>query len=91
MSEKNENINKQEISEEVKETVQTQELAVTEKKRFQLGPKAKKGLKIAGVAGLGIVSFLLGAKWGNRSNDDSDEIEDVDYEIIDNNDNNENQ
>ena len=90
MSEKNENINKTEISEEV-EAVQTQELAVTEKKRFQLGPKAKKGLKIAGLGLLGIGSFLLGAKWGSRSNDDSEDIEDVDYEIIDNDDNTENQ
>ena len=43
----------------------------------------KKGLKIAGIAGLGILSFALGAKWGSRSNDDSDDVDDVEYEVID--------
>lgn len=81
---KNENVQNEEL-EEVVDNTESQEVAVVEKKRFQLGPKAKKGLKIAGVAGLGIVSFLLGAKWGSRSNDESEDVEDVEYEIIDDN------
>lgn len=79
------NENQEEIVEEVKESTETKELAVQEeKKKFELGPKMKKGLKIAGIAGLGVLSFLLGAKWGSRKDDDSDDdYEEVEYEVVD--------
>ena len=80
------NENQKEKLEEVVESTETKELAVQEeKKRFELGPKMKKGLKIVGIAGLGVLSFLLGAKWGSRNNDDNsdDEIEEVEYEVVD--------
>lgn len=79
------NENQEEIVEEVKESTETKELAVQEeKKKFELGPKMKKGLKIAGIAGLGVLGFLLGAKWGSRKNDDSDDdYEEVEYEVVD--------
>ena len=79
------NENQEEIVEEVKESTETTELAVQEeKKKFELGPKMKKGLKIAGIAGLGVLSFLLGAKWGSRKDDNSDDdYEEVEYEVVD--------
>lgn len=80
MSKVNENV-KNKDAEEVVESTETQEIAVVEKKKFNLGPKMKKGLKIAGVAGLGVLSFLLGAKWAGRSNNESDDVDDVEYEI----------
>ena len=84
MSKVNEEVQNKNVNEEVVETTETQEIAVVEKKRFNLGPKMKKGLKIAGIAGLGILSFALGAKWGSRSKEDSEEnVEEVDYEVID--------
>ena len=86
MSKVNEN-QKVENLEEVKENTETKELAVQEEKKFnfKLGPKMKKGLKIAGVAGLGVLGFLLGVKWGSRNNDDDsdDEYEEVEYEVVD--------
>ena len=84
MSKVNEEVQNENVNEEVVETTETQEVAVVEKKRFNLGPKMKKGLKIAGIAGLSVLSFALGAKWGSRSNEDSEEnVEEVDYEVID--------
>lgn len=86
MSKVNEEVQNENVknSEEVVETTKTQEVAVVEKKKFNLGPKMKKGLKIAGIAGLGVLSFALGAKWGSRSKEDSEEnVEEVDYEVID--------
>ncbi len=83
MSKVNENQN--ENLEEVVESTETQEMAVVEKKRFNAGPKMKKGLKVAGIAGLGVLSFLLGAKWGKKRSNNSDDVEDVEYEIIDDN------
>ena len=83
MSKVNEEVQNENVNEEVIETTESQEVAVVEKKKFNLGPKMKKGLKIAGIAGLGILSFVLGAKWGSRSNDESDDVEDVEYEVID--------
>ena len=83
MSKVNEEVQNENINEEVVRTTESQEVAVVEKKKFSLGPKMKKGLKIAGIAGLGILSFVLGAKWGSRSNDESDDVEDVEYEVID--------
>lgn len=81
MSKVNEAIQNENINEEVKvETTETQEVAVVENKKFNLGPKMKKGLKIAGIAGLGVLSFVLGVKWGSRRDDESDDIE---YEVID--------
>lgn len=71
----NENLNEEVVEE-------TQEVTVVEKKKFNPGPKTKKALKIAGVAGLGLVGFLLGMKWGSRNNSD-DDVEDVEYEIVD--------
>lgn len=89
MSKVNEN-QKVENLEEVKENTETKELAVQEEKKFnfKLGPKMKKGLKIAGVAGLSVLGFLLGVKWGSRNNDNSDddsddEYEEVEYEVVD--------
>lgn len=75
----NEEIQNENVNEEVVE--ETQAVAVVEKKKFNLGPKTKKGLKIAGLAGLGVLSFILGTKWANRNN--TDDIEDVEYEVID--------
>lgn len=83
MSKVNEKIQNENVNEEVVDTTETQEIAVVEKKKFNLGPKMKKGLKIAGIAGLGLLSFALGAKWGSRSKDNSDDVEDVEYEVID--------
>ena len=83
MSKVNEEVQNENVKEEVIETTESKEVAVVEKKKFNLGPKMKKGLKIAGIAGLGILSFALGAKWGSRSNDESDDVEDVEYEVID--------
>lgn len=82
MSKVNEEVQNENVNEEVIETTETQEVAVVEKKKFNLGPKMKKGLKIAGIAGLGVLSFVLGAKWGSRK-DGSDDIDDVEYEVID--------
>ena len=83
MSKVNEEVQNENVNEEVVKTTESQEVAVVEKKKFNLGPKMKKGLKIAGIAGLGILSFALCAKWGSRSNDESDDVEDVEYEVID--------
>ena len=83
MSKVNEEVQNENVKKEVIETTESKEIAVVEKKKFNLGPKMRKGLKIAGIAGLGILSFALGAKWGSRSNDDSDDVEDVEYEVID--------
>lgn len=83
MSKVNEKVQNENVDEEVVDTTETQEMAVVEKKKFNLGPKMKKGLKIAGIAGLGLLSFALGAKWGSRSKDNSDDVEDVEYEVID--------
>ena len=83
MSKVNEEVQNKNVKEEVIETTESKEIAGVEKKKFNLGPKMKKGLKIAGIAGLGILSFALGAKWGSRSNDESDDVEDVEYEVID--------
>ena len=83
MSKVNEEVQNENVNEEVVKTTETQEVAVVEKKKFNLGPKMKKGLKIAGIAGLGILSFALGAKWGSRSSDDSDDVDDVEYKVID--------
>lgn len=80
MSKVNEEVQNENLNEEVVKTTETQEIAVVEKKKFNLGPKMKKGLKIAGIAGLGFVLGILGAKWGRRSNDSDDEVE---YEVID--------
>lgn len=83
MSKVNEKVQNENVNEEVVDTTETQEIAVVEKKKFSLGPKMKKGLKIAGIAGLGLLSFALGAKWGGRSKDNSDDVEDAEYEVID--------
>ena len=83
MSKVNEEVQNENVKEEVVETTESHEVAVVEKKKFNLGPKMKKGLNIVGIAGLGVLSFVLGAKWGSRSNDESDDVEDVEYEVID--------
>lgn len=83
MSKVNEEVQNENLNEEVVEATETQEVAIVENKKFSLGPKMKKGLKIAGIAGLGVLSFILGAKWGSRSNDDSDDVEEIEYEVID--------
>jgi len=83
MSKVNEEIQNENVNEEVVESTKTHEIAVVEKKGFNLGPKMKKGLKIAGLAGLGVLTFILGAKWGSRTKNDSEDIEDVEYEVID--------
>lgn len=85
MSKVNEEVQNENLNEEVVEATETQEVAIVENKKFSLGPKMKKGLKIAGIAGLGVLSFILGAKWGSRSNDDSDDVEEIEYEVIDEN------
>ena len=83
MSKVSKKVQNEDINEEVDENTETQEVTVAEKKRFNLGPKMKKGLKIVGIAGLGILSFVLGTKWGSKSNDNSDDVEDVEYEVVD--------
>ena len=80
MSKVNEEVQNENLNKEVVETTETQEIAVVEKKKFNLGPKMKKGLKIAGIAGFSFVLGVLGAKWGSRSNDSDDKVE---YEVID--------
>lgn len=85
MSKVNENIENENLNEEVVETTVNQEVAVVEKKKFSIGPKVKKGLKVAGIAGLGVLGFVLGAAWKGRQCDDSEEFEDVEYEVIDEN------
>lgn len=79
----NEEIQDENVEEMGVEATESQDLAVVQKKGVKIGPKMKKGLKIAGVAGLGILSFILGAKWGSRSNNDSEDMDDVEYEVID--------
>lgn len=86
MSKVNENQTEELVKEVNMETENTQELAVVEeKKKFNLNPKLKTALKWTGVAGLGLLSFVLGAKWNDRKHNDFDneENEDVDYEVVD--------
>ena len=45
MSKVNEEIQNENVNEEVIETTETQEVAVVEKKKFNLGPKMKKRIK----------------------------------------------
>lgn len=84
MSAKNEK--NQEMLEEkvvVKENQTTDLVEVNEEpKKFKLSNKAKKGLKVAGVLGVGFLGYLLGTKVGKKNDYyyDSDVIE---GEIVD--------
>lgn len=81
MSKQNEKIEKEEVLEE------SQEVAVVEQKKGlkNMGPKIKKGLKVAGLVLLGGLCFKAGEHHERKKYDISDDYDDdVNYEVVEN-------
>jgi hypothetical protein len=68
----------------VKNEVETTELVVTEKeaKKAKMTATAKKGLKIAGLAAIGIVGFLIGRGSAAKAESNDSDIIDMEYEVV---------
>lgn len=72
-----ENLNKEVISVE-----EIPEVETVTKKKFKVSDGAKKALKIAGIVGVGILGFMLGARSKSRKENDEDYAEEVEsYEV----------
>ena len=78
-----ENLNKEVISVE-----EIPEVETVTKKKFKVSDGAKKALKIAGIVGIGILGFMLGARSKSRkgNNEDYEEVES--YEVTEDKDEN---
>lgn len=76
MSMKEENVKTEEICETV---VSTEEVEVN--KKDQIKTIAKKGLKIAGVIGVGVFGFILGKISGKKVDTDVSDV--IESQIID--------
>ena len=75
---------KQELLEQEVVVNQTTELVEVkeETKKFKLSDKAKKGLKVAGVLGVGFLGYLIGAKT-SKNYDYYDDSNILEGEVID--------
>lgn len=72
-----ENLNKEVISVE-----EIPEVETVTKKKFKVSDGAKKALKIAGIVGVGILGFMLGARSKSRKENNEDYAEEVEsYEV----------
>lgn len=83
-----EEMEKENIQEEATEMVAVENMKGEQEPKFKLKltPKVKTALKIGGIGLAGIGLFFLGKAIGSRSN--NDEYEDVDYEVVDDTDEN---
>ena len=84
MSKENENIQEEEVT----EMVAVENMEGETKPRLNLSPKAKKIGKgiLIGLGGAAL--FVLGAVVGSKkSNSNNDEYDDVEYEVVDNDEN----
>ena len=77
MSMKEENVK----TEEICETVDTTEEVCEVHKKEQIKTIAKKGLKIAGVIGVGVFGFILGKISGKKVDTDVSDV--IESQIID--------
>lgn len=84
VKQENENLEKKVVVNE-NEEVETTELVETEveTKGSKLKKVGKTMLKVAGVAGVGLLGFILGAKCSKKSDEEDYEAEVVEAEIID--------
>ena len=69
----------EEVEVNVDETTEMVELE-KEAKKAKIVATAKKGLKIAGVAAIGVVGFLLGKSTSSKNDYNDSDVIDVDYE-----------
>lgn len=67
-----------EVKEEEVNNEKVTKVEVVKSKLINIGPKVKKGLKIAGAAVAGLALFMLGKKVGENNSYDCDDCEYID-------------
>lgn len=74
--------NEENLIEEAISVEEIPEVEIATKKKFKVSDRAKKALKIAGIVGVGILGFMLGARSKSRKENNEDYAEEVEsYEV----------